>query len=321
MKRKLPAILLFFAITAGCASGQTSDSKSNKQANAPTASEQKSNVSQNANLLKKIEEIAKAANGRVGVASLIVESGETISLNSAERFPMQSVYKLPIGMAVLNQVDDGKLKLEQKIRLEKADVYKNSRILTAEKYPNGTEQTVEELIRLMVSESDNTASDFLLRLIGGPTAAMQFLQKNRLSGIEIANYEREFAADWQTQYKNYATPDGAVELLRALHERRGLSEKSQTLLLKFLLESPTGPRRLKGLLPKNAVVAHKTGTSGTRDNLTAATNDIGIITLPDSRHLLLAVFVSDSRADETTREATIAKIARAAWDEWSKNNL
>ncbi len=74
---------------------------------------------------------------------------------------------------------------------------------------------------------------------------------------------------------------------------------------------------MKGLLPEGTIVAHKTGTSGTRKGITAATNDIGIITLPNKRHLAIAVFVSDSPADEATRERVIAKIARAAWDKWS----
>ncbi|MGI8882674.1 MAG: serine hydrolase, partial [Pyrinomonadaceae bacterium] len=104
-----------------------------------------------------------------------------------------------------------------------------------------------------------------------------------------------------------------------LHERRGLSESSQQLMLKILVETSTGPKRLKGLLPKDAIVAHKTGTSGTnKDGITAATNDIGIITLPNGKHLAIAVFVSDSPADEATREGVIAKIAKAAWDKWSK---
>ena len=65
-------------------------------------------------------------------------------------------------------------------------------------------------------------------------------------------------------------------------------------------------------------VAHKTGTSGSRNGITAATNDIGIITLPNGKHLAIAVFVSDSPADEKTREEVIAKITKAAWDKWSK---
>jgi beta-lactamase class A len=83
-----------------------------------------------------------------------------------------------------------------------------------------------------------------------------------------------------------------------------------------MIESPTGQKRLKGLLPKGTVVAHKTGTSGTRDGVTAATNDVGIITLPNGRHLAVAIFVSDSPADEATRERVIAEIAKALWDEW-----
>jgi beta-lactamase class A len=116
------------------------------------------------------------------------------------------------------------------------------------------------------------------------------------------------------QYQNWATPLAMLKLLRALHEGRGLSAPSRALLLQLMTESVTGPRRIKGLLPAGAVVAHKTGTSNTAGGLTRATNDVGIITLPDGRHMAVAVFVSDSRADEKTRERVIAKIARAAWD-------
>lgn len=50
----------------------------------------------------------------------------------------------------------------------------------------------------------------------------------------------------------------------------------------------------------------------------AATNDVGIITLPDNRHLVIAVFVSNSTADEATREKVIARIARLAYDTYAK---
>lgn len=59
---------------------------------------------------------------------------------------------------------------------------------------------------------------------------------------------------------------------------------------------------------------HKTGSSGTRDGVTAATNDIGLITLPDGRRLAIAIFISDSKADDATRDAVIARIAKAAYD-------
>jgi beta-lactamase class A len=119
------------------------------------------------------------------------------------------------------------------------------------------------------------------------------------------------------QYKNYSTPRAAVDLLKALQAGRGLSPGARELLLQDLADSTPGAHRIKGLLPPGTVVAHKTGTDGTRNGKTAATNDIGIVTLPDGRHLALAVFVKDSIADEAQREGAIASIAKAAWDHWT----
>ena len=71
------------------------------------------------------------------------------------------------------------------------------------------------------------------------------------------------------------------------------------------------------LLAAGTVVAHKTGTSGTQNGITAATNDIGIVTLPSGKHLAIAVFVSDSTADEASREGMIAKVAKAVWEKFA----
>lgn len=68
-------------------------------------------------LQKQIEQISQAAKGRVGATVMLLETGESLSVNGKEHFPMQSVYKFPIAMAVLHQVDEGKLKLEQAINL------------------------------------------------------------------------------------------------------------------------------------------------------------------------------------------------------------
>ncbi|PYS63550.1 MAG: serine hydrolase, partial [Acidobacteria bacterium] len=187
-----------------------------------------------------------------------------------------------------------------------------------DEYPNGTELTVSELLRYAISKSDGTASDVLMRVAGGADAVQSYLGELKINEMVIANTEKEIGQDWETQYRNWSSPEAAVALLRALHERRGLSESGQMLLLKFMIESTPGPKRLKGLLPAGTIIAHKTGTSGTENGITAATNDIGIITLPNGKHLAIAVFVADSAADEASREGVIAKIARAVWDTWSR---
>lgn len=268
-------------------------------------------------LRKQIEQITSASKGRVGVAAVVLETGESVYINPHDHFPMQSVYKLPIGMAVLHQVDAGKLRLEQVVRVEKSDfVRRGQHSPIRDKNPKGIELSVSELLRLMVSESDGTASDVLLELASGAKAVSKYLDEIKVKDVIVANTEKEIGQDWETQYRNWASPEGAVALLRALHERRGLSEQSKALLLKLMIESPTGPKRLKGLLPAGTTVAHKTGTSGTANGITAATNDIGLIMLPNGRHLAIAVFITDSPVDAATREGVIAKVARAVWDKW-----
>lgn len=308
-------------LVVGC-SGVRSDSSTSLISNG--ANQPKEVTAQPTNesteeLRAQIEQITRAAQGRVGVAATVLETGESVALNEQEHFPMQSVYKFPIGMAVLNQVDEGKLKLEQLVRVEKSDfVRAGQHSPVRDRNPQGTELSVGELLRFAVSESDGTASDVLLRLVGGAKVVSDYLLAINVNDVVVANTEKEIGGDWETQYRNWASPEGAIVLLRALHEGRGLSKQSRALLLKLMTETPTGAKRLKGLLPAGTIVAHKTGTSGAQNGVTAATNDIGIITLPNGRHIAIAVFVSDSKADETTREAVIAKVAQAAWNRWSK---
>ncbi|GAB3882057.1 class A beta-lactamase [Spirosoma agri] len=270
-------------------------------------------------LRSQLERTASAAQGKVGVAATLLETGESIALQGDQRFPMQSVYKLPIAMVALHLVDQGKLTLDQPVRVDKVEyVSERQHSPLRDKSPDGTEVSVSELLRYAVSESDGSASDVLMRLVGGPNVIMTYLNSLGIKDMIVANTEKELGADNAVQYRNWAKPTEAVALLRLIQQGRGLSESSRALLLRIMTETETGLHRLKGQLPAGTVVAHKTGTSWTIDGLTAATNDIGLITLPSGRHIALAVFVSDARADQKTREAVIANLSRTIWNYWNK---
>lgn len=312
--------LLTVVLTVGCTTMNSNHRENtlNLQTSRPIETTT-SNPDRNTELHNRIEQIAQAAQGRVGVTATVLETGETVSLNGNQRFPMQSVYKFPIAMAALSQVDQGKLKLDQKIRIKASDFVSDlQHSPIRDENPQGAELRLEDLLKYMVSESDGTACDVLLRLIGGPEIVTQYLRDLNINDIVIANTEKEIGQDRVVQYRNYATPDAAVNLLHAFQEGQGLSESSQALLLQWMTETPTGLKRIKGLLPEGTVVAHKTGTSRTVDGVTAATNDVGLVTLPDGRHMAIAVFVSDSPATDAIREEVIAKVAKVTWDEWSK---
>lgn len=265
---------------------------------------------------KMLKEIASEAHGHVGAGLYVVETKKSAWLNGSEHFPMQSVYKFPIAMASLALVDNGTLRLDEMVIVKESELIgPDQHSPIRDKHPEGDFKiSISDLLRYAVSESDGTASDVLMRLVGGSEGVMKFLKKIGVTGIRIANTELEMGKSDSVQYKNWATPKAAVKLLEAFYKGKGLKPESRGLLLKIMTDTQTGQNRLKGLLPKGTSVAHKTGSSRTVNGMTAASNDIGIITLPNGHHLLAAVFVSDSHADEKVRDKVIAQIARLGFD-------
>jgi beta-lactamase class A len=314
----LTQALLLISLTSACSFGPNVWKDNPTTAPTPAQTANKTDT-QNQELQNQLSQTASAAKGKVGVAATVLETGETVSLSPHDHFPMQSVYKLPIGMAVMKQFDTGKIKLDQKVRVTKGDfIGRAAHSPIRDQHPNGVELRVDELMGWMLRESDGTASDVLMKLAGGPEAIQAYLSELGIKDMIILDTEKSLAQDHSLQFRNWTTPEAAVALLRALHERRGLSETAHDLLLKYMIESTPGARRLKGLLPAGTIIAHKTGTSGTDKGVTAATNDIGIIALPNGKHLAIAVFVSDSPADQTTREGVIANVAKAVWEKWKQ---
>jgi len=327
--------VIVLVLTALAASACSESSTASNLKNAAPVAEKTPDLE----LQGQIAEIAKEANGKVGVYAVVIETGETISLNADERFAMQSVVKVPIAMAVMKLVDEGKFKLDQKIQIAKGEmVPPNMRSPIRDETPNGGERTVRELIRLAISESDGTAADVLQRVAGGASGVQVHIDSLGIGEMRVKYSHKEFGEKWEKQYENWVTPKGAVALLNSLWTASGrnasvnerattstdtdgrLSVGGASLLLKFMTESNNPRNRIVAGLPRGTVVAHKTGTGGTRDALTSATNDVGIITLPNENQIVIAIFVGDSRADLAIREGVIAKITKIIIDNWSKSN-
>lgn len=270
-------------------------------------------------LEETIEQHATSIQGKVGVSATLLETGATFSYHGDQRYPMQSVYKFPIGMAVLNQVDQGIVDLEQIIHVPPSDyIPETGYSPIRDKFPEGVDLTVRELLRYSVMESDGSASDALLKVIGGIEVAHNYVHELGVNDMAIAITEKIQVANDTIQYQNWSTPEAMTKLLKIFYMNQPLSEESQTLLLKYMTESKTGTRRLKGLLPPGTVVAHKTGTSATYDGLTRATNDAGIIALPNGHHMAISVLISDAYASPEERDFVIASISKTLFDQWSK---
>ncbi len=281
------------------------------------ASAQTTNV-----LRQKLQQIVSTKNAVVGVSIIGNNGKDTLSLNGAGHFPLQSVFKFHIALAVLSQIDKGKFSLNQKIKIEKKDLLPDLYSPIREKYPNGASLTIAEILENTVSSSDNVGCEVLLRLLGGPQVVEEYFTKNKFKDVSIKINEEVQQANWDLQFQNWTTPKAANEVLAAFYynKKKLLSQKSYDFIWKTMRDTETGKARLKGQLPKGTVVAHKTGSSGAnKEGLTAAVNDIGIVFLPNGRHFFISVFVTNSKENADTNEKIIADIAKAAWDYFNTN--
>ncbi len=293
--------------------------------------------------------IVSKARGRVGVGLIHLESGAALDIRGHERFPMASVVKLPIAIEVLAQVAERKLTLNRNVWLNAVDIRPCCAL--ERRHPNGgISRTVGELLELAMIESDNTAADALLKLVGGPEAVEQRMRRLGFTIINVNRFEGQLLLDmagvttapppeqWtvelqrrlvaevdrpalnkgRAQYlqdsRDTATPYETAQLLGRLQLTNLLPPSETELLLNLMIGTTTGSRRIKRHLPDGTIVAHKTGTTA------VVINDVGLITLPaDSLiagRLALAVYVADG-SSIAAMERTVAQLSAAAFEFFS----
>ena len=292
-----------------------------------------------------------ATGGTMGVAVIDLRTGERWTYRGNDAFPMQSVFKLPLAIAVLRRVDAGTLRLDARVRVDSADLRPFHSPLAEAHRPGGAAYTVRELLRYAVEESDNTAADVLFRFVGGPAGLTRELRALGIGHLRVdsgesalalrftgvapgpgretrAGFERAVRSRTPAQLhaameayvrdpRDTATPEDAAALLELLAGGRLLSRESAALLTGWMTETKTGPNRLRALLPPGATVAHKTGTARPIDGIAVVVNDIGIVTAPGGRRYAIAAFVKHGTRGNDAAERAIAQVSRAVYDHFA----
>jgi beta-lactamase class A len=267
-----------------------------------------------------LQGIADKYAATIGFSAINLSTGKSYSVNGSKHLPMQSVYKFHLALAILAEVDKGKLTLNQPILIKKTDLLPDTWSPLKLKYPNGNVKiTLSELLMYTVGQSDNNGCDILFRLLGGPLKVHTYIRSLGIKDVAIVATEEEMHKDNIVQFNNWTTSDAAIQLLNLFYKRKLLSEQSQSFLWEVMTASPSGPLKIKGLLPNATPVAHKTGYSGVDKNgVTTASNDIGIVTLPNGQHFAIAAFVNNSKENEVKIDSIIAELSKAVWDQLIK---
>jgi beta-lactamase class A len=260
-----------------------------------------------AELTKRLTAQSASIADDVAVSIVHVESGRSVAVDGAKKLQLYSVFKVPLAIAVLKGVQEKKISLDQKVHVTPGDVAPGSQFNT-DLWRQPVDKTVAELLEFSIVRSDNTSSDKLLQLVGGPAAVTQRMRALGYADIDIVSTVRDFAA--KQENPNVATPGDLARLLTQLQKGELVQPANAALLLGFMERARTGgERRLRANLPAGTPVADKTGSGS------AATNDIGVITLPEGKgHLAIAVLINGTKSKTDAQEKLIAEIARAAYD-------
>jgi beta-lactamase class A len=286
-----------------------------------------------------LERLAANQNGRIGVCA-----GD-VCVHGDERFSLQSVMKLIVAATTMDMVDHHGWRLDEPVTVRKQDLSLYAQPIADLVKEHGYKTAIGDLVRRAVVDSDSAATDILVARLGGPAAVQAFLNRKSIKGVRFDRDEKHLQTEivglqWRPEYvdaallnreieavpktrrdsayqryqkdvRDTATPKGMTELLQLLADGTLLSAASTKHLLDVMTQTVTGPDRLKAGTPKGWTLAHKTGTSGGWNGITAATNDVGVLIAPNGDKISIAVFIGDSAAPSSERAALMAKIAAA----------
>ena len=293
-------------------------------------------------LQKEIQRIAAPVGGEIGLASWRLDGrGPRVLVNADKAFPMASTFKISVAGALFGKIDRGELALDQMLSVPPAAYVESEIIADALPHP-GVNLSLHNLIDLMLTRSDNTATDVLTAAAGGPEAVTAWVRKQGVTGLRVdrdtAGIIRDFFGlpkgifsealakarqvdpklDSRAEHPNPAfdedprdssTPTAMAELLTRIFTGQALSPQSTAALTAIMEQCHTSDKRLRAWLPEKTTVADKTGTLG------GSVNDVGVITLPDNKgQFVIAVFIKKSDQPFEAREGVIASVGRAVYD-------
>ncbi len=293
----------------------------------------------------RVNELGRSFDGRVGIAVHSIDEGWSTGWKADELYPQQSVSKLWVSITALDAVDRGKVSLDDKVTLGRADLTLFHQPIAAQILGGGYTTTLDDLMFKAITTSDNTANDKLMRSVGGPEAVRSMIAAKHLGAIRFYNGERALQSRiagliWSPSYSignafyeardalplsvrtaafnryvedpfDGAAPNAIVGALARLKRGDLLSPASTQRLLDIMSHTKTGANRLKGGLAPGWVLNHKTGTGQVLGSQQAGYNDIGILTAPDGRSYSVAVMIKLTTVPLPVRMTLMNNVVRA----------
>jgi beta-lactamase class A len=302
----------------------------------------------------RLNALVSRAPARCGIMAKRLRDGAVARVNPQARIPLLSVVKLPVAIVVLDGVDRGRWSLTTPITLLAGDMHPRGEL--GDRFPRGGGPvSLHRLLKLMITRSENSSADALMRLVGGPSAVTEWMELHGIHDVRVDRTERGLGNDWYglapgadtmgsaeeirelraqvspavhdsaaramlLDPRDTGTAEGCVHLLERLWRGDLLSAAMTDTLKSMLARCETSPDRLPGQLPKGTPVARKTGTGGMSAGVTVAINDVGVMRLPNGDDVAIAVLIGEPRGSVSRAERLIARVARTVFDAWGASD-
>ncbi|MBW4453930.1 MAG: class A beta-lactamase-related serine hydrolase [Nostoc indistinguendum CM1-VF10] len=271
----------------------------------PAAAASSLYLSQEITSLKNVVQNLATTNPNLtpGVFLVDLDTGNYVDVNGSTSFPAASTIKVPILIAFFQDVDAGKIRLDEMLTMQQDMVAGGSGNLQYK--PAGTQYAALEVVTKMITISDNTATNMLITRLGGMEALNQRFRDWGLTTTTIRNQLPDL------QGTNTTSPKELGNLMAIVSQGNLVSMPSRDLMLDILRRTQRDTLLPSGL-GAGARAYHKTGDIGTM------LADTGLIALPTGKRYVAAVMVQRPNNDPRA-EKLISSISRAAYQEFSQN--
>jgi len=266
-------------------------------------------------LRRQLQEVTRGYGGVVGISVRNLNTGEDVSIRGAETFPAASLIKVPILVTLMDEVRRGTVRLDERTGMIARDRVPGSGVLMG--MESGLNPTLGDLAWLMISVSDNTATNLLLDKLNLRTVWAKMdslgLPSTRIHAKVFLRIS-SVAPDSSVKYGlGKTTPDEMVRLFSLLHAGRAVSAALDSAAL-AILRGNQDPTKLTRWLPESVAAAHKSG------EVDQARNDCGILYGPQAP-VAICVMTRENRdtsyAVDNPAHLLIARVSREAFRHWN----
>lgn len=289
----------------------------------------------NATVATEVERLADATGGIIGISATQLATGRHIGYREHEPFPTASVIKLPLLVTLYEDAIAGRIDLAERATYRSETRVAGSGVL--QYLDDGLNPTLRDLSILMMSVSDNTATDLLFDRVG-KRRIEETMDRLGLSSIrapfdiremlmELVDLDHSKPGGYDELRRllrlsagsggrsmvpaqaDRSTPADMCRLLELVESRAILDEDACTAIVELMkrIQSAT---RIPGLLPKGTVVAHKTGS------YRRLRNDVGIVYAPNGPYVV-ALFARELPRDNIEDDEALARISLAIYEEFA----